>query len=50
MIENERQYEILEKMKCDIFQGYYFGKPVDKNTFEKLFLARSFHYSGFSAM
>lgn len=30
-------------MKCDIFQGYYFGKPVAKNTFEKLFLARSFN-------
>jgi EAL domain-containing protein (putative c-di-GMP-specific phosphodiesterase class I) len=37
-------------MKCDIFQGYYFGKPVAKNTFEKLFLARSFDYKGLSVM
>jgi len=49
-VENERQYEILKKMKCDIFQGYYFGKPVDKDTFEKLFLAGSLNYKGSSAM
>lgn len=38
-VENEQQYEILKNMNCDIFQGYYIGKPVDMNTFEKKFLA-----------
>lgn len=39
-VENEEQYEILKEMKCDIFQGYYFGKPVEENTFETTFLKR----------
>lgn len=37
-VENAQQYEILKNMKCDIFQGYYFGKPVDEGTFETLFV------------
>lgn len=37
-VEDVGQYEILKNMKCDIFQGYYFGRPVDENTFERLFL------------
>lgn len=37
-VENEEQFKILKKMQCDIFQGYYFGKPVDENVFESRFL------------
>ena len=37
-VEDEQQYEILKNMKCDIFQGYYFGKPVNETTFETIFL------------
>jgi len=37
-VEKIEQYEILKGMKCDIFQGYYFGKPVDENTFETAYL------------
>lgn len=36
-IETEEQYEMLKKMKCDMFQGYYFGKPVNDTNFERLF-------------
>ncbi|MPN23004.1 putative signaling protein [bioreactor metagenome] len=37
-VEDEEQFETLKKMQCDIFQGYYFGKPVDENVFESRFL------------
>lgn len=37
-VENRQQYEALKKMQCDMFQGYYFGKPVDEKKFEELFL------------
>lgn len=37
-VEDEEQFKTLKKMQCDIFQGYYFGKPVDENTFETRFL------------
>lgn len=28
-VENNQQVVILKEMKCDFFQGYYFGKPTD---------------------
>lgn len=37
-VENKEQYEILKSMKCDMFQGYYFGKPFDEDNFETTFL------------
>lgn len=37
-VEDEEQFKTLKKMQCDIFQGYYFGKPVDENVFESRFL------------
>jgi len=40
-VENIHQYEILKKMQCDMFQGYYFGKPVEEKMFETLFLEMS---------
>lgn len=36
-IENEEQVKALQEMKCDMDQGYYFGKPVAKEEFEKAF-------------
>lgn len=38
-IENEEQLKILQEMKCDMFQGYYFGKPAAKDDFERMFFA-----------
>ncbi len=35
-VEEESQYEYLKNEGCDIIQGYYFSKPVDATTFEKL--------------
>jgi diguanylate cyclase (GGDEF) domain len=37
-VENKAQLEALQKMDCDMFQGYYFGKPVAKKDFERMFL------------
>lgn len=39
-VENEQQYETLKTIQCDMFQGYYFGKPVDEIKFESLFLKK----------
>lgn len=33
-VETQVQRDILIKEKCDIFQGYLFCKPVDKDEFE----------------
>jgi polar amino acid transport system substrate-binding protein len=38
-VENEEQLNILQDMKCDMFQGYYFSKPIKKDDFETMFLA-----------
>jgi len=40
-VENIEQYEILKNMNCDIFQGYYFERPIDENAFEAKFLKQS---------
>lgn len=37
-IETAEQLEMLKEMKCDMFQGYYFGKPMSKNDFEGMCL------------
>ena len=37
-IENEDQLKVLQDMQCDMFQGYYFGKPMGKDDFERMFL------------
>ncbi len=30
-VEDKQQVMILKSMSCDLFQGYYFGKPADVN-------------------
>ncbi len=36
-VEDETQYRLMKRVGCDIVQGYYFSRPVDAQTFEKLF-------------
>ena len=38
-VETKRQYEVLNEMGCELFQGYYFSKPLPKNMFEEKFFA-----------
>ena len=33
-VETEQQLRILLEMGCDLFQGYYFSKPVSIDEFE----------------
>lgn len=35
-IETEEQYKFLLECNCDMFQGYYFNKPMDSEDFSKL--------------
>lgn len=36
-VENAEQVEMLSEMGCEIFQGYYFAKPVPVETFEETY-------------
>ena len=38
-VETDEQVEFLKKVGCDIFQGYYFAKPMDIPTFEKMYMS-----------
>ncbi len=35
-VEDERQLEYLKERGCDIYQGYYFSKPVSAEDFEQM--------------
>lgn len=37
-IETEEQYKVLEKMNIHMIQGYYFGRPMQRQSFEEKFL------------
>ncbi len=37
-VENERQYEFIKQVKIKYIQGYYFGKPMPIEEFEKKYL------------
>ncbi|MCR5420597.1 MAG: bifunctional diguanylate cyclase/phosphodiesterase [Lachnospiraceae bacterium] len=39
-VEEQDQYDYLKKIKCDVIQGYLFGKPMSKSEFEKLFIGQ----------
>ena len=41
-IETEKQFQFLLKNGCDMFQGYYFSKPLTKEVFERKFLHKAF--------
>lgn len=40
-VEEKEQVDCLKDLNCDIFQGYYFGKPMDDVRFEKQFLKQN---------
>lgn len=40
-VETEMQKEFLIKEDCDILQGYYFSKPLNRDKFEEYFAAMS---------
>ena len=37
-VETEEQVRFLSEMGCDMFQGYYFAKPMSVEMFEKTYL------------
>lgn len=36
-VETKEQLECLTKMGCEVYQGYYFSKPVDVKQFEETY-------------
>ncbi len=38
-VETEQQLRELAEMNCDVFQGYYFSRPIPVEQFEKQYLA-----------
>ncbi|MDD2370402.1 MAG: bifunctional diguanylate cyclase/phosphodiesterase [Firmicutes bacterium] len=40
-IETADQYDMLKEMDCDFIQGYYFSKPVNCETIEKMLLNKT---------
>ena len=40
-VETAEQYEALEKMGCNLFQGYYFAKPMPVSDFEDFITSHS---------
>jgi diguanylate cyclase (GGDEF)-like protein len=39
-VETEEQFRQLQALNCDEMQGYYFGRPVPSEIFEKRYLAK----------
>ncbi len=39
-VENEGQLQILRELECGQIQGYFFGRPLPPNQFEKKWLAK----------
>ena len=37
-VENEEQVKFLAEIGCDMFQGYYFARPMSIEEFEKNYL------------
>jgi EAL domain-containing protein (putative c-di-GMP-specific phosphodiesterase class I) len=35
-VETEDQYNMLSQMGCNLFQGYFFAKPMTVDEFEKI--------------
>jgi EAL domain-containing protein (putative c-di-GMP-specific phosphodiesterase class I) len=39
-VETDKQVEFLTKAGCDMFQGYYFSKPVPVEEFESKYFGK----------
>lgn len=39
-VETQAQFRTLSEMGCDMFQGFYFSKPIPPNEFESKYLAK----------
>lgn len=37
-VETSEQLEFLKSISCDIFQGYYFAKPMEVSRFEEIYM------------
>lgn len=37
-VETSEQLEFLKSISCDIFQGYYFAKPMEVSQFEEIYM------------
>ncbi len=37
-VETEEELRLLQSLDCDIYQGYYFAKPMSVDTFEKEYM------------
>lgn len=37
-VETSEQLEFLKSISCDIFQGYYFSKPMEVSQFEEIYM------------
>lgn len=38
-VETKEQCEFIKNLKCDIIQGYYYSKPIEKKEMEKYFIS-----------
>ena len=38
-VETDEQFNMMRDLDCDIFQGYYFSKPISVEDFEEKYLS-----------
>jgi EAL domain-containing protein (putative c-di-GMP-specific phosphodiesterase class I) len=43
---DEKQVDVLKKLKCDMIQGYYYSTPLPRKDFEKFLSANPFEKKG----
>jgi EAL domain-containing protein (putative c-di-GMP-specific phosphodiesterase class I) len=39
-VESQDQFDALSKMGCNLFQGYYFSKPIPIEDFDELVIVK----------
>ena len=44
-VENERQVASLTAMRCDLAQGFYFSKPLDREAAGKLVASNALRWA-----
>jgi len=37
-VETEEQFNFLQEVGCNLFQGFYFERPIEIATFEKKYI------------